>query len=134
MAETPRRAPAKVCRWICLRSRAKTHKGHFQGSPTTPTVKNTAGQNVQWDKMPNDKMSNGLNVEWDNMSIRLNVESKCIAGNCIGYIRLPQSQKQCIYLSKVYCYFMWERKFLAVRWVGLMTHREYRVHRPFPVT
>jgi hypothetical protein len=24
--------------------------------------------------------------------------------------------------------------FLAVRWVGLMTHREYRVDRPFPVT
>jgi hypothetical protein len=60
--------------------------------------------------------------------------SYCIAGNCIGYIRLPQSQKRCIYLSNVYCYFMWEKKFLAVRWVGLMTHREYRVDRPFPVT
>ncbi len=59
--------------------------------------------------------------------------SECIAGDCIGYIRLPQSQKQFIYLSKVYCYFMWEKKFLAVRRVGLMTHREYRVDRPFPV-
>jgi hypothetical protein len=58
----------------------------------------------------------------------------CIANNCIGYIRLPQSQKQCIYLSKVYCNFLWEKKFLAVRRVGLMTHREYRVDRPFPVT
>jgi hypothetical protein len=48
--------------------------------------------------------------------------------------RLPQSQKQCICLSKVYCYFMCEKKFLAVRRVGLMTHREYRVDRPFPVT
>ncbi len=60
--------------------------------------------------------------------------STCIAGNCIGYIRLTQSQKQCIYLSKVYCYFVWEKKFLAVRRVGLMTHRESRVDRPFPVT
>jgi hypothetical protein len=34
----------------------------------------------------------------------------------------------------VYCYFVWERKFLAVRRVSLMTHREYRVDRPFPVT
>ncbi len=58
----------------------------------------------------------------------------CIAGSCIGYIRLPQSQKQCVYLSKAYCYFLWEKKFLAVRRVGLMTRREYRVDRPFPVT
>ncbi len=34
------------------------------------------------------------------------------------------------YLSKVYCYFMWEKKFLAVHRVGLMTRRD----RPFPVT
>ncbi len=56
------------------------------------------------------------------------------AGVCIGYIRLPQSQKQCVYLSKVYCYILWEKKFLAVRRVGLMTRREYRVDRPFSVT
>jgi hypothetical protein len=37
-------------------------------------------------------------------------------------------------LSKVYCYFVLERKFLAVRRVGLMTRREYRVDRPFAVT
>ncbi len=30
-------------------------------------------------------------------------------------------------LSKVYCYFVWERKLLAVRRIGLMTHNEYRV-------
>jgi hypothetical protein len=59
--------------------------------------------------------------------------SSCMAGVCIGYIRLPQSQKQCVYLSKVYCYFVWENKFLAVHRVGLMTRREYRVDRPFPV-
>jgi hypothetical protein len=29
-------------------------------------------------------------------------------------------------LSKVYCYFVLERKFLAVRRVGLMTRREYQ--------
>ncbi len=56
--------------------------------------------------------------------------SKCIAGGCIGYIRLPQSQKQCIYVL-LFCV---GKKFLAVRRVGLMTHREYRVDRPFPVT
>jgi hypothetical protein len=45
------------------------------------------------------------------------------------------SHKNNVYMSsKVYCYFVWERKFLAVRRVGLMTHREYRVDRPFPVT
>ncbi len=59
---------------------------------------------------------------------------ECIAGVCIGYIRLPQSQKQCVYLSKAYCYFVWEKKFLAVRRVGLMTRRVYRVDRLFPVT
>jgi hypothetical protein len=62
------------------------------------------------------------------------VQYMCIAGSCIGYIRLPQSQKTMHMLSKVYCYFVWERKFLAVRRVGLMIHREYRVDRPFPVT
>ncbi len=46
----------------------------------------------------------------------------------------PSHKKQCVYLSKAYCYFLWEKKFLAVRRVGLMTHREYRVDRPFPVT
>jgi hypothetical protein len=25
--------------------------------------------------------------------------TRCIAGSCIGYIRLPQSQKQCIYVK-----------------------------------
>jgi hypothetical protein len=44
------------------------------------------------------------------------------------------TQKQCVYLSKAYCYFLWEKKFLAVRLVSLMTRREYRVDRPFPVT
>jgi hypothetical protein len=46
----------------------------------------------------------------------------------------PSHKKQCVYLSKAYCYFLWEKKFLAVRRVGLMTRREYRVDRPFPVT
>ncbi len=46
----------------------------------------------------------------------------------------PRSQKQCVYLSKAYCYFLWEKKFLAVRRVGLMTRREYRVDSLFPVT
>jgi hypothetical protein len=36
--------------------------------------------------------------------------------------------------SKAYCYLCGKRKFLAVRRVGLMTHREYQVDRPFPVT
>ncbi len=58
----------------------------------------------------------------------------CIAGVRMGYIRLPQSQKQCVYLSKAYCYFLWEKKFLAVRRIGRMTRCEYRVDRPFPVT
>ncbi len=45
------------------------------------------------------------------------------------------SHKNNVYMfSKVYCYFVWERKFLAVRRVSLMTHREYQVDRPFPVT
>ncbi len=35
--------------------------------------------------------------------------------------------------SKAYCYLCGKRKFLSVRRVGLMTHREYRVDRPFPV-
>jgi hypothetical protein len=35
----------------------------------------------------------------------------CIAGNCIGCTRLPQSQKQCVYFSKVYCYLVWKRNF-----------------------
>ncbi len=46
----------------------------------------------------------------------------------------PSHKNNVYMLSKVYCYFVWERKFLAVRRVGLMTHREYRVDRPFPVT
>ncbi len=58
----------------------------------------------------------------------------CIASSCTWLYRLPQSQKQCIYLSKVYCYLCGKRKFLAVRQVGLMTHRENRIDRPFPVT
>jgi hypothetical protein len=36
--------------------------------------------------------------------------------------------------SKGVLLFVWKRKFLAVRQVGLMTHREYRVDHPFPVT
>jgi hypothetical protein len=27
------------------------------------------------------------------------LRKKCIAGSCIGYIRLPQSQKLCIYIK-----------------------------------
>jgi hypothetical protein len=46
----------------------------------------------------------------------------------------PSHKNNVYMLSKVYCYFVYERKFLAVRRVGLMTHREYRVDRPFPVT
>ncbi len=40
------------------------------------------GQNIEWDKMPNDKMSNGKkmskiqNVEWDKTPNRNNVERK----------------------------------------------------------
>jgi hypothetical protein len=47
------------------------------------------------------------------LSGRQRILDSCIAGVCIGYIRLPQSQKQCVYLSKAYCYFLWEKKFLA---------------------
>jgi hypothetical protein len=61
------------------------------------------------------------------------VQCYCIAGNRTWLYRLPQSQKQCIF-SKGVLLFVWKREFLAVRWVGLMTHREYRVDRPFPVT
>jgi hypothetical protein len=80
--------------------------------------------------IPSDHFLRGIvhPLEW------LSEDSPCIAGVCIGYIRLPQSQKQCVYLSKVYCYFVWEKKFIAVHRVGLMTRREYRVDRPFPVT
>ncbi len=46
----------------------------------------------------------------------------------------PSHKNNPFMLSKVYCYFVWERKFLAVRRVGLMTHHEYRVNRPLPVT
>ncbi len=46
----------------------------------------------------------------------------------------PSHKNNVYMLSMVYCYFVWERKFLAVRRVGLMTHHEYRVDRPFPVT
>ncbi len=46
----------------------------------------------------------------------------------------PSHKKNVYMFSKLYCYFVWERKFLAVCRVGLMTHREYRVDCPFPVT
>jgi hypothetical protein len=46
----------------------------------------------------------------------------------------PSHKNNVYMLSKVYCYFVWERKFLAVPRVGLMTHREYWVDCPFPVT
>ncbi len=46
----------------------------------------------------------------------------------------PVTKNDAYMLSKVYCYCVWERKFLAVRRVGMMTHREYRVGRLFPVT
>jgi hypothetical protein len=46
----------------------------------------------------------------------------------------PSHKNNAYMLSKVYCYFVWERKLLAVRRVGLMTRHEYRVDRQFPVT
>jgi hypothetical protein len=46
----------------------------------------------------------------------------------------PSHKNNAYMLSKVYCYFVWKRKLLAVRRVGLMTHHEYSVDRPFPVT
>ncbi len=46
----------------------------------------------------------------------------------------PSHKKQCVDLSKAYCYFLWEKKFLAVRRVSLLTRHEYRVDRPLPVT
>jgi hypothetical protein len=53
----------------------------------------------------------------------------------VSVIFVFPSHKNNVYLfCKVYCYFVWERKFLAVRRVGLMTHREYQVDRPLPVT
>jgi hypothetical protein len=51
-----------------------------------------------------------------------------------GYIVFPSHKNNVYMFSKVYCYLSGKRKFLAVRRVGLMTHREYRVDRPFPVT
>ncbi len=53
----------------------------------------------------------------------------------VSAILVFPSHKNNVYmLSKVYCYFVWERKFLAVRRVGLMTNHEYRVDHLFPVT
>ncbi len=43
----------------------------------------------------------------------------------------PSHKNNAYMLSKVYCYFVLERTFLAVRRVSLMTRR---VDRPFPVT
>jgi hypothetical protein len=51
-----------------------------------------------------------------------------------GYIVFPSHKNNVYMFSKAYCYLCGKRKFLAVRRVGLMTHREYRVDRPFPVT
>jgi hypothetical protein len=45
----------------------------------------------------------------------------------------PSHKNNAYKLRKVYCYFVWERKFLAVRRVGLMTRHEYCFDRPFPV-
>ncbi len=39
-----------------------------------------------------------------------------------------------IYLVRHTAICVGKEKFLAVRWVGMMTHREYRVDRLFPVT
>jgi hypothetical protein len=51
-----------------------------------------------------------------------------------GYIVFPSHKNNAYNLVKAYCYLCGKRKFLAVRQVGLMTHRKCRVDRPFPVT
>ncbi len=51
-----------------------------------------------------------------------------------GHIVFPSHKNNVHIFSKAYCYLYGEKKFVAVRWVGLMTHHEYRVDRPFPVT
>jgi hypothetical protein len=51
-----------------------------------------------------------------------------------GYIVFPSHKNNVYMISKAYCYLYGKRKFLTVSLVGLMTHREYRVDRPFPVT
>ncbi len=51
-----------------------------------------------------------------------------------GYMVFPSHKNNVYMFGKVYFYLCGKRKFLAVRRVGLMTHREYRVDRPFPVT
>jgi hypothetical protein len=59
----------------------------------------------------------------------------CVSPVVVSAIFVFPSHKNNAYmLSKAYCYFVWKRKLLAVRRVGLMTHHEYRVDRPFPVT
>ncbi len=51
-----------------------------------------------------------------------------------GYIVFPSHKNNVYMFSKMYCYLCGKRKFLAVRRVSLMTHREYRVDSPFQVT
>jgi hypothetical protein len=36
--------------------------------------------------------------------------TNCIAGSCIGYIVFPSHKNNVYMFSKVYCYFMWEKK------------------------
>jgi hypothetical protein len=58
----------------------------------------------------------------------------CIARNRTWLYRLPQSQKTMYMFSKAYCYCMKHEKISSsAPGLGLMTHREYRVDRPFPV-
>ncbi len=75
-----------------------------------------------------------LHILWLNAYAVVGGDCNCIARSCTWLYRLPQSQKQCVIFSKVYCYSCGKRKFVVVRRVGLMTRHEYRVDRPFPVT
>jgi hypothetical protein len=51
-----------------------------------------------------------------------------------GYIIFPSHKKQCVCIVRRTAICMEYEKFLAVHQVGLITHREYRVEHPFPVT
>jgi hypothetical protein len=63
------------------------------------------------------------------------VNEKCIAGNRTWLYRLPQSQKTMCIFSKAYCDCLKRGKISSSAMdLSLMTRREYRVDRPFPVT
>jgi hypothetical protein len=63
------------------------------------------------------------------------INCKCIAGNRTWLYRLPQSQKTMYIFSKAYCYCVKHEKISSsAPGLGLMTHCEYRVDCPFPVT